>query len=581
MANPLLLLMTRPFARRRRAPARRRAVPIPTEGPSTDAIFLVLRRIRAPLIVLVLVFALSVLGLALIPGVDAAGNPARMTVFDAFYFMSFTATTIGFGELPHPFTTGQRMWVTLSIYASVIGWAYAIGSLFALTQDQGFREAVLVQQLRRKVRRLDEPFLVVAGYGQAGRLVCRALDDARRRFVVVDHSRGNIESLEAHQLSVEAPALEADAANPAVLGLVGLGHRHCEGVLALTDDDEDNLAIVMTVTLLRPDLPVIARCHDRVVAERMRAFEPAAVINPSDRYGGYLTLALQRPVTYQLLTWLMSLLGTRLPPSRPGLASGTWVVCADGQFGVEVAHDLRTAGLEVTMADPREGNPDVSTAVGLVVGTERDATNLALAEQARLSRPDLFLSVRQQTHTNAALVEALDIDSVHVSTELVARETLARVVTPLYWSFLEHVVDQDDEWSGSLLERLVQRCGERAPERELLRLDEADAPAVVRWLADHDLSLGELLRHPDDRTRPLPAVAVVLVREGATTFTPAADEPLRVGDEVLLVQRGGARAALSRTLFHDDAVEYVATGREVPSTWLWRRLSRRPGVAAG
>ena len=64
----------------------------------------------------------------------------------------------------------------------------------------------------------------------------------------------------------------ADAGDPAVLGLVGLGHRHCEGVLALTDDDDDNLAIVMTVTLLRPDLPVIARCHDRVVAERMRVF---------------------------------------------------------------------------------------------------------------------------------------------------------------------------------------------------------------------------------------------------------------------------------------------------------------------
>ena len=581
MANPLLLLLTRPFARRTRAQGRRRAVPVPTEGPSTDAIFLVLRRMRAPLICLVLIFAVSVFGLSLIMGRDAAGEPVRMTVFDAFYFMSYTATTIGFGELPHTFTTAQRMWVTASIYASVIGWAYAIGSLFALLQDQGFREAVLIQQLRRKVRRLDEPFLVVAGYGQAGRLVCRALDDARRRFVVVDHDRGNIESIVAHQLSVEAPALEGDAGNPAVLGLVGLGHRHCEGVLALTDDDDDNLAIVMTVTLLRPDLPVIARCHDRVVAERMRAFEPAAVINPSDRYGSYLTLALQRPVTHQLLTWLMSLTGTPLPPARPGLASGTWVVCADGQFGAEVAHDLRAAGLEVTMADPRDGIPDVATAAGLVAGTDRDATNLALAEQARLTNPDLFLSVRQQSHTNAALVQALDIDSVHVSTELVARETLARVVTPVYWGFVEHVLDQDDAWSSALLERLVQRCGERTPRREMVRLDAADAPAVVRWLRGHELALGDLLRHPDDRTRPLPAVPLVLIRDGATTFTPSADELLHVGDQVLLVQRGSAGAALSRTLFYDAAVEYVATGREVPSTWLWRRLSRRPRVAAG
>ena len=37
-----------------------------------------------------------------------------MGFFDAFYFMSYTATTIGFGELPQAFNDAQRMWVTLS-----------------------------------------------------------------------------------------------------------------------------------------------------------------------------------------------------------------------------------------------------------------------------------------------------------------------------------------------------------------------------------------------------------------------------------------------------------------------------------
>jgi len=27
-------------------------------------------------------------------------------------------------------------------------------------------------------------------------------------------------------------------------------------------------------------------------------------------------------------------------------------------------------------------------------------------------------------------------------------------------------------------------------------------------------------------------------------------------------------------LFHDAAVEYVVTGRRVPATWIWRRLTR-------
>ena len=73
-----------------------------------------------------------------------------MGFFDAFYFMSYTATTIGFGELPYPFTDAQRLWVTVTIYLTVIGWAYAIGSLLALLQDRalpaGARPAALHPQ---------------------------------------------------------------------------------------------------------------------------------------------------------------------------------------------------------------------------------------------------------------------------------------------------------------------------------------------------------------------------------------------------------------------------------------------------
>ena len=85
--------------------------PLPELGPhlASTGVFLVLRRMRLPLIALIVIFAVSVLGLSLIPGQDDAGRPDRMSLFDSFYFMSYTATTIGFGELPSEFTAAQRM----------------------------------------------------------------------------------------------------------------------------------------------------------------------------------------------------------------------------------------------------------------------------------------------------------------------------------------------------------------------------------------------------------------------------------------------------------------------------------------
>jgi hypothetical protein len=81
--------------------------------------FLIMRRLRAPQILLISIIAVSVLGLALAPGVDDQGNAHRLSFFHALYFMSYTATTIGFGEVPFEFSDQQRLWVLVCIYMSV------------------------------------------------------------------------------------------------------------------------------------------------------------------------------------------------------------------------------------------------------------------------------------------------------------------------------------------------------------------------------------------------------------------------------------------------------------------------------
>ena len=241
-------------------------------GPSSTAIFLVLRRMRAPLIVLISLFAVSILGLTLMPGVDAEGKPWHMDPFEAFYFMSYTATTIGFGEIPHPFTTAQRAWVIVSIYLSVVAWAYAIGSVLALLQDRGFKEALSLQRFERRVRGLREPFLILAGFGQAGQVVARSLDLTDHRLVVLDVEPARIEALDLAAFRSDVPGLAADASNPLELRRAGLESSTCEGVIALTNDDQANLAIAMTAGLLRPDLPVVCRTLEDGLVERMRAF---------------------------------------------------------------------------------------------------------------------------------------------------------------------------------------------------------------------------------------------------------------------------------------------------------------------
>ena len=76
-------MLVRP-RKRRTTDLRQNQVSIPAQAVASDAIFLLLRRMRLPLVVLVVVFTISVFGLAAVPGTDAQGTPHRLSVFEAF-----------------------------------------------------------------------------------------------------------------------------------------------------------------------------------------------------------------------------------------------------------------------------------------------------------------------------------------------------------------------------------------------------------------------------------------------------------------------------------------------------------------
>jgi len=120
----------------------------------SNVILIVLRRLRTPLIILVIVYAIAAVGMTLIPGIDDQGNPWKMSLFHAFYFVSFMGTTIGFGEIPYEFTDAQRFWVLLCIYTSVIAWLYGIGTMLGLIQDPAFQQAVTHQTFQRSIKRI-------------------------------------------------------------------------------------------------------------------------------------------------------------------------------------------------------------------------------------------------------------------------------------------------------------------------------------------------------------------------------------------------------------------------------------------
>jgi len=327
----------------------------------------------------------------------------------------------------------------------------------------------------------------------------------------------------------------------------------------------------------------------------MHAFGAPTVIDPFDRFGNHLRLALRSPASYQLLSWLEGGPGAELPQRGKAPRGGRWVVCGYGRFGRQLTAKLRAEGLDVTIIDPSavdendasivvgDGSEsgvmalvDLENAVGFVAGTDNDTTNLSVIAGARRINPALFVAARQNQRSSASLFAAMDVDSLLVPTEVIAHEVYAQLSTPLLWRFLQEMPAQGDDWAAQVIGRLIEQCSTHLQALWKLRLGNVEAPALSRWLPRGDVRLGDLMRNPDDRNQALHVVPLMVLREGACVLTPGDDFVLATDDELLLAGRPSARRALERTLMVDAGPEYVIFGRHVPSSWIWQRLTRHP-----
>ncbi len=554
-------------------------------------LFLFFQRMRVPLITLITAYAIATLGFTLIPGVDDQGEPWRMSVFEAFYVVSYTGSTIGFGEVPYPFSPAQRLWTIASIYLTVIAWLFAISTIIALLQDPTCRQVIEHARLQRSVRRIKEPFYIVCGYGDAGALLTHALSSRQQRTVVIDSDRNRIDRLIVEDLGASVPAFCMDARVPENLIEAGLQSRWCAGILAVTGSDQTNLKIAINSKLLNHRAPVYARADRRATAANMRSFGTDHVLEPGVEFCRRLRLALTAADTFRLHHWLSSgphatLPGAEMPPQ------GRWVLCGYNPLGQALHQTLEDLGVDVTIID--NGAHDAKLPPGSILGrgteaptleeanihdaqailalTHDDADNLSILITARELNPELFLAARENAGSNHPLFEAAELDFIGRPSLVVAGLILSQISTPLFQKFIDLIEAEDNEVSARLLERLGHTADAGPPLLRTVRISHRRSPAVARALDDgEEVLLDALCRDPRRRQALLPVVPLLLNRGDESWLCPGPDIALVSGDRILFAGPRSAAAQLDKLLFMDRALNYVRTGEDQPGGQLWRR----------
>ncbi|PTN06812.1 potassium channel family protein [Nitrosomonas aestuarii] len=559
-----------------------------------NIIFLILRRMRTPLIAVIICFGIAVGGLTLMPGIVIAGEISYLSLFQAFYIISYTATTIGFGEVPHEFSTVQRLWMTFSIYLTVIVWIYAIGTIITLFQDASLKTAITTSRFTKSVERLNEPFYIICGYGETGSLLVNALDHKNIRVVVIEILQLKVNELELEDFQFDIPVLCADARLPDILIKAGIRHSLCAGVAALTNDDHVNLAVAIAVKLINPSLMILGRAENIDTAANMASFGTDQIINPYTLFGNHLAMEVHTLGIYLLHEWLTGVPGHTLQsPACPPV--GKWIVCGYGRFGKSVVQNLQRERITTVIveADPKLTGCEeyvlgsgteartlqeagIMDAVGIVAGTDNDINNLSIVITARELNPDLFVVIRRNKRYNDLLFEHFKADISMQPSDIIAHECLAHMISPLLAQFLIQARSQTNTWANQLIAQLVSIVGEQVPDTWSIIIDYQSVPAVASLFSQGlSVSIDNLMRDPNNRDIKLDLVPLMLVRDDDFLLLPDHAMQIKHQDQILFCGRVSAKKILFRILDNPKILSYIISGENVPDSFIWRWLSQK------
>jgi len=550
-----------------------------------NSLYLIIKRMRTPMYVLVVTFSISILGMVLIPGQDAEGNPYHLSFFDAFYFVSYMATTIGFGESPYEFTYPQRLWVGFCIYLTVIGWFYAIGSIVSLVQDKVLAAQIALAQFQRKIRKMEEPFIIFVGYNSLAKAVIERLTADGIRSVVIEKNEEKIKMLALENYAIEVPALVGDIRDPKVFKIAGIHKPNCRAVVSLFNDDVMNLHVALSAKLMNKHVTVIVEATEDEYAQNLKTIGADVVENPFKIVAKRVYLSLKAPSLLMLEQWLYGdPLVLRKKDKLP--KEGKYIVCGYGRMGKALEVGLKRAGIDYIFieASPKKAakakrgekvivgdaddkkillKADVQEASCIIAATKDDLLNLSIIMAAKRINPDIYTIARENHLTDTIVFKAAKIDRVIMIESLLINKTYNTLARPLADRFISLLIYHGEMWGEKVVNLLKEHINNN-PDRMETIIDENHAYALVEHIrkSQEPIPYSVLYRNRKNWEKTNPLLILYIRRGEEEILLPDPSLPIEIDDEVLIAGTKEAFKDVEYIMENHYELYYALHGKE-------------------
>ena len=550
-----------------------------------SSLFIILQKMRKPFLVIIVTYTISIIGFLFIGGKDSSGNYYQMTLFDAFYFVSYTATTIGFGEIPYAFTYPQRIWVTISTFLTVLGWFYSIGTLVSLLQDKLFLQELERARFLKQIKNLNEKFIIILGYNQITRKIIIKAIEQGIRAVVIEKDSLKIEKLVLENFTPTVPVLFSESFTVRVLESAGLKKRNCKAIVSLFDDDAINLKITLIAKTLNKNVKVAVKSTTINQTENLRDLDAQIIVNPFSIISSEIKMALTAPNLFKLEKWLYKI--DNLNANLPTFPKGLYVICGYGRMGAKIFEKLDKNNVEVKFieinkernkqlskdernyvifgdADDRELLEDIGIkdAVVIIAATNDDTTNLSILATARKLNPDIITMARENDLADDFLFRSAKVNHIFTPSKILVNKITNALMNPLCDEFLKLIIKENNEWATKLVIRLIKEIDEN-PLIMAIEINLENTPEIYKHLSEKNvLNLKILSTSLHNNSQSNNIVPLLLQRENDIMLLPSWEIEIKIGDKILLACDEHAKNDIEYICQNTYEFYYALTGKE-------------------
>jgi len=549
------------------------------------SLWIILQKMRIPFIVIILTYTIAIIGLVSIDGMDANGNVHKMTIFDALYFISYTATTIGFGETPYSFTYSQRLWVTFSIYLTVIGWLYGIGTLIGLLQNKTFLNEIARVKFRRQVSNIRKKYIIVLGFSYVTNEIIKRLLANDMQVVVIEKSEEKANALTLENYTPTVPVLVLDAYKANALEQAGINKSNCKAVISLFEDDALNLRIAIVSRLLNKNIQLAIKATTPNSVNNLKDINTNVIANPFSTIANELKMAIKSPNLLKLEKWIYKI--DTLDSHLVKLPVGKYIICGFGRLGKNIYRALKNEDIEFVFIeiDPNKtqefqeeslhqmiiGDADdknvllkagIKTATAVVAFTNNDTTNISILATAKKLNDDIIAIAREDEIEDVSIFSNAQIDYLFMPSKILVNKITNALINPLADTFARAIKRKDEKWATSLVRSLVQNI-DANPVLFELSINSSQAHQICEYIEASNeiaLSIFEISLH--NRNLKNNVIALLLKRDDEIVILPSLDTPLKIDDKLLFACDENAQNDIEYIAQNPYEFHYALNGEE-------------------